>query len=85
MNGAKRLATPMLLLLTILMTFCPELCGGQGGYQQTPASPCPDLFRYRYDGNEWHGMLEIPFASLGQTIKLNVMLSLKAQLPTVGG
>lgn len=57
------------------------VCGLAGA--QDLQTPCPDIFQYRYDGGEWIGMVEIPSPPLGQTIKLNVMLSLRAQLPTV--
>lgn len=52
--------------------------------QSELVSPCPELFQYRFDGAEWYGVAELPSPQLGQTIKLNVLLSLRAQLPTVG-
>lgn len=67
----------------LVILIAVRLTGGQVGYQQTPDSPCPHLFRYHYDGNEWQGIVDVPYNSLAQTIKLNVMLTVKAQLPTV--
>lgn len=67
----------VILLMGIVLT------GGQGGYQVTPDSPCPALFRYQYDGNEWQGVLDVPYNALAQTIKVNVMLTVKARLPSV--
>ena len=46
-------------------------------------SPCPQLFQYRFDGQQWFGILEIPSPQVGQTVKLNIKMSLRAQLPTV--
>lgn len=71
----------MPLLIIIIMAIA--LAIGQNGYQQAPDSPCPHLFRYHWDGSEWQGILDVPYNSLAQTIKLNVMLTIKAQLPTV--
>lgn len=78
MFSVFRWTTPLLIAVLAI-----ALTGGQSGYQQTPDSPCPNIFRYHYDGNEWQGIVDVPYNSLAQTIKLNVMLTVKAQLPTV--
>lgn len=48
-----------------------------------PLSPCPNIFIYQHDGIEWFGMTQIPSAPFGQATKLEVILSLRAQLPSV--
>lgn len=61
----------------------PQTGAGKQGYLSLPSSPCPDIFRYLFDGNEWFGMLEVPYLDTQETIKLNVLLSVQAQLTTV--
>lgn len=68
-------------VLLVIFLFC---CVKFPLAQSELVSPCPDLFQYRFDGAEWYGVTELPSPQLGQTIKLNVLLSLRAQLPTVG-
>lgn len=75
----KRLRNANDVLLVIFLLCCVKFSLAQS----EPASPCPDLFQYRFDGAEWYGVTELPSPQLGQTIKLNVLLSLRAQLPTV--
>lgn len=48
-----------------------------------PSSPCQNMFQYQHDGVEWIGAAQIQSLRLGQTMKLEVMLSLRAQLPSV--
>lgn len=48
-----------------------------------PASPCPNMFQYSYDGSEWMGTIQVQGSPIGQTTKLEVMLSLRAQLQSV--
>lgn len=48
-----------------------------------PQSPCPNMFQYAHDGREWIGTAQVQGSPLGQTTKLEVMLSLRAQLPSV--
>ncbi|XP_077298829.1 serine protease gd-like isoform X2 [Arctopsyche grandis] len=45
-------------------------------------SPCPNLFRYEYGGNQWFGVIRIPSSSFGSQIAMTVSMSLGAQLPT---
>lgn len=65
-------------IVIILLTTQVTRLTGQG--QQ---SPCPDIFQYRYDGNEWSGYMEIQGPQIGQSIHLVLYLSLKARLSTV--
>lgn len=51
--------------------------------QNLPQIPCPELFRYNFDGQKWYGFLQIPSPQLGEKFKVNVEMSLKASLPTV--
>lgn len=48
-----------------------------------PSSPCPTIFQYKHDGIEWFGMTQIQSLPLGQSTKLQVILSLRAQIPSV--
>lgn len=68
-------------VLFVIFLFC---CVSFSLAQSDLVSPCPELFQYRFDGAEWYGVAELPSPQLGQTIKLNMLLSLRAQLPTVG-
>lgn len=48
-----------------------------------PSSPCQNMFQYQREGYEWIGLAQIQSLPLGQTTKLEVMLSLRAKLPSV--
>lgn len=39
-------------------------------------SPCPNHFRYTYNGKEWFGLLAVPSLPLGRTFHMRVFLSL---------
>jgi len=66
----------LIILFSVHLTFLY----GQIGPEQ---SPCPDLFQYIFNGNEWYGIIEGPNPSTKHTIHLKVTLSLAAQLSTV--
>lgn len=65
-------------ILIILLTTQVISLVGQG--QQ---SPCPEIFQYRYDGNEWSGYMQIQGPQIGQSIHLVLYMSLKARLSSV--
>lgn len=69
----------MCIVVTVILSVFVNLLHSQNDLN----SPCPDLFSYQFDGGEWYGMVEIPSPPLGQTIKLNVLLSVRVKLPTV--
>ena len=39
-------------------------------------SPCPNYFRYTFNGKEWFGLLAVPPLPLGRTFHMKVFLSL---------
>lgn len=39
-------------------------------------SPCPNYFRYTFNGKEWFGMLAVPSLALGKTFHMKVFLSI---------
>lgn len=44
-----------------------------------PSSPCPELFQYKFNGNDWYGELELPSPKIDQReVILQVSLSLRA-------
>lgn len=44
-----------------------------------PDSPCPQLFKYKYNGNDWYGELELPSPPIQhREVILKVVLSLRA-------
>lgn len=52
--------------------------------QMGPESPCPNWFKYKFDGSKWIGLIEVPNVKLGPPLTLNLTLSLRARLQTVG-
>lgn len=48
-----------------------------------PTSPCQNMFYYQREGYDWVGLAQVQSLPLGQTTKLEVMLSLRAKLPSV--
>lgn len=48
-------------------------------FYDTPSSPCPQLFQYKYDGNNWIGELELPSPQIQhREVVLHITLSLRA-------
>lgn len=48
-------------------------------YFDIPSSPCPQLFQYKFDGNNWIGELELPSPPIQhREVILNLVLSLRA-------
>lgn len=50
--------------------------------QSVPSSPCPNIFQYAYEGNQWVGMIQLSNVQYSSELKVDVVLSLRAQLPT---
>ncbi|XP_077298947.1 serine protease gd-like [Arctopsyche grandis] len=50
--------------------------------ETAPESPCPKIMKYATNGRIWYGKIRIPSASFGSQIKLEVKMSIDAQLPT---
>lgn len=48
-----------------------------------PISPCPKMFQYRFDGNEWFALLGVHNPENGDTLNLKVTLSLRGKPATV--
>lgn len=48
-----------------------------------PTSPCQSIFQYQREGYDWIGLVQIQSLPLGQAMKVEVMLSLRAKLPSV--
>mgnify|MGYP003471444605 FL=1 len=46
-------------------------------------SPCPNSFRYTFNGKEWFGLLALPSARLGKTMKIKLLLSVGINLKSV--
>lgn len=46
-------------------------------------SPCPNSFRYTFNGKEWFGLLALPSARLGKTMKVKLLLSVGINLKSV--
>lgn len=38
-------------------------------------SPCPNYFRYTFNGHEWFGLLAVPSLPLGRTFHMKVFMS----------
>lgn len=62
------------LVLILLKQF---QCTNQ--HYDLPSSPCPNLFQYKYDGNNWIGELELPSPPIQHhEVVLHITLSLRA-------
>lgn len=48
-------------------------------YNDIPSSPCPQLFQYKYNGNDWIGEVELPSPPIEHhEVILHITLSLRA-------
>lgn len=71
--GARKI-TPCVLLLIL----ANRACGQQDNH---PLSPCPYIFQYKFDGNEWYGVVQVPDSPFHkQRIELDVKLTLRATI-----
>lgn len=51
---------------------------------RTYVSPCPETFRYTFNGNEWIGLIAVPNNKrLGKKIKIQIILSVRVLIHTV--
>lgn len=46
-------------------------------------SPCPNSFRYTFNGNEWFGLMALPSKQLGKTMKIKLLLSVGIHIKSV--
>lgn len=66
------------LLLVIVLSFIQNI----SPVQYLP-NPCPEYFKYERDGFHTYGIIEVPPIQLGMNLRLDVELSLKANLQDV--
>lgn len=46
---------------------------------EIPNSPCPNIFQYKYNGNEWYGEITLPSPPIQhREVVLHLTLSLRA-------
>lgn len=50
--------------------------------QGMPISPCPKIFQYRFDGNEWFGLIAVRHPDV-QALQIRVTLSMRGKPTTV--
>lgn len=67
----------MCVILCVRVDLSSEQSGG------IPSSPCQNMFQYQREGYEWIGLAQVQSLPLGQSMKTEVMLSLRAKLPSV--
>lgn len=70
----KAMFVHLILILSVIETFTTG--------QYFPNS-CPEYFKYENDGYRTYGIIEVPPIKLGMNLRINVELSLKAQLQNV--
>lgn len=68
----------MLVLSIVILCVLQSLTTGQ----YLP-NPCPKYFKYESDGYRTYGVVEVPPTQLGMNLRVNVELSLQAQLQNV--
>lgn len=76
-NRLKMMQIPSVVFL-VLILWKHFQCTTQQHYD-LPSSPCPTLFQYKYDGNNWIGELELPSPPIQHhEVVLHITLSLRA-------
>lgn len=50
--------------------------------QGMPISPCPKIFQYRFDGNEWFGLIAVRHPDV-QALQIRVTLSMRGKPTSV--
>lgn len=63
-------------LITLVLNFCVGLRTKYG-------SPCPKVFQYKNNGDKWSGLIEVPSPKIGDTVKLDVQITIRALLDEV--
>lgn len=72
------------VVVTLLLIQCTFVNYSHQQYNNQPVSPCPHIFEYRYDGNDWFGVITTNAPRLDQKeAVLQLTLSLRAST-TVG-
>lgn len=67
------------ILAVQIIILCVEIGLTEQQSQGVPNSPCPQLFQYRYDGNNWYGEMVLPSPPIQHNeVILLVTLSLRA-------
>lgn len=63
----------------LLIQFAYHVNYSQQQLNNLPQSPCPHVFEYEYDGNEWFGVITVSSPRLDQKeVILHLALSLRA-------
>ncbi|XP_034664975.1 serine protease gd isoform X2 [Drosophila subobscura] len=79
---SKRLAKiEMKLHFTTILLICFEHVSKVIA-QGMPISPCPKIFQYRFDGNEWFGLIAVRNPDMRQPLQLRVTLSMRGKPTT---
>lgn len=71
----------MKLHLTTIILICFEQFT-KAMAQGMPISPCPKIFQYRFDGNEWFGLIAVRHPEV-QALQIRVTLSMRGKPTTV--
>lgn len=71
----------MKLHLTTIILICFEQFT-KAIAQGMPISPCPKIFQYRFDGNEWFGLIAVRHPEV-QALQIRVTLSMRGKPTTV--
>lgn len=67
----------VIFVVSFSMLMCIDLANPQ--YYDIPPSPCPQLFQYKYNGNDWIGELELPSPPIEHhEVILHITLTLRA-------
>lgn len=66
-----------IFVVLVILLKCIDFTNPQ--YYDIPSSPCPQLFQYKYNGNDWIGEVELPSPPIDHhEVILHITLSLKA-------
>lgn len=66
-------------VLALIFVWSQFDCVNLQQYYDVPSSPCPQLFQYKFDGNNWIGELQLPSPPIQHNeVVLHLTLSLRA-------
>lgn len=55
----------------------------QNNHNDVPISPCPDMFYYELNGNDWTGIVSLQNIQNAEFVKLNLQMTIRAKLVNV--
>lgn len=65
-----------------IITLAVFIVTSSGQQNNHPSNPCPEIFQYKFNGNEWYGVVEIPDLHLQYKHSIELIVTLYLRVST---